>query len=221
MGNRYQEYDNARRAVIEMEKSNPSIWGPMQYPTHPFQPDVCAKMSIFPPGLVALCFTGTISCPVINCISMIAENLCLQSPRASEEFETGNRINAAMCIRLLQTLQLSLAERVLLLTIASYCYFKVGDPATWQNADGFIQVSCLRLMSQPLPEGDEKAMLWEAMVLRAAFGYETPAREYSDIIFRKIKMCDPKLVARRYEVATGFFWERGLSEILESVPFNV
>jgi hypothetical protein len=130
-----------------------------------------------------------------------------------------NRINAAVCIRLLQSFALSRAEQVLLLGVSAYCYFRGGEPATWQNADGFIQVGCLRLIGQPVPDMDATAMLWEGMVLRAAYGYDTPAREYSDVMLRQVMRCRPELFAERYRVAERFFWDRGLSDILERVPF--
>ena len=220
--NRYLEHDKVRRAVLEMEKSNPSIWGPMQYPGHPFPPEVCDKMSLFPPGIIAFCLARVVSYPVINVMSLICEALFSEKQhRVVGGAGRGDRMNAAMCFRLLQAFPLSLAERVLLLSISSYCYFRAGDPASWQNVDGFIQMSCLRAMSQPQPGGDMKALLWEAMVLRAAFGYDTPAREYSGLLYRQVMKTDPQLFARRYEVAKEFFWDRGLTEILENVPFDV
>jgi hypothetical protein len=211
----------ARKKILELERSDPAIWGHLEYPEHPFPAAICSKMSLFPPGIVALCLTQSISCPVINAMSLICENLDFQGPHAQKgDFARDNRLNAAICIRLLQTFQLSLVERLLLLTIASYCYFKVGDPVTWQNADGFIQVGCLRLMGQPVPDADAKTVLWEAMVLRA-FGDETPAREYSDVLLKKVRNSDPQLLTQRYDVAKGFFWGSELTEILERLPFNL
>ncbi|OCT45626.1 hypothetical protein CLCR_01598 [Cladophialophora carrionii] len=164
---RYQEYDYARLAVLDMERADPSIWGPMRYPRHPFAAETCAKLVTLPPGLTALYRTGSISYPVINALVMISRNIGsadLVSTNATvtdhaRTLNMQNRISAAICIRLLQTFSLSLIKQVLLLAVSAYCFFRGGEPATWQNADGFVQVGCLRLMSQPLPDTDAKVML--------------------------------------------------------------
>ncbi|ETI24163.1 hypothetical protein G647_03532 [Cladophialophora carrionii CBS 160.54] len=222
----YQEYDHARLAVLDMERADPSIWGPMLYPRHPFAAETCAKLATLPPGLTALCRTGSISYPVINALAKISENIGsanLVSTNGTvadraRTLNTQNRISAAICIRLLQTFSVTLVEQVLLLAISAYCFFRGGEPATWQNADGFVQVGCLRLMSQPIPDTDAKVMLWEGMVLRTAYGFDTPAREYSDLMLRKVWRCRPELFAERYRVVEEFFWDRGLSDILDRIP---
>jgi hypothetical protein len=213
----YREYDKARRAVLEME-SDSTIWGPMKYPEHPFPPEICSKLARMAHGLAVLCMTGTISCPLITALSMISSSFATESLETRHpKSHTVSRINAAICIRLLQSLRLSLAEQLLLLAVCSFCFFKGGDPESWQNADGYVQVSFIRLLNRPLPEmeGSERAMLWEAMVLRAAFGWDTPTREYSDLILCKVKTREPELYDRRYEVVDEFMWDVGLTQIVE------
>lgn len=222
-----------------MEGSISSFWGPLQYPVNATPAEIHARfdLSKTPLGVVSLCLSGKLSYPVIKAVSIVSLSLDQHhifaptrddndndNDNATAAFdEAENRINGALCIRLFMIFPLlPILEKTLLMAIFSYCYFHGHDPGTWHTADSAVQVFCLRVLEKPLPTEEEnlQPMLWEAMMLRAVYGDQTPAREYADHMMRYVEKADPSLVASRYEVARRFFWDERLEVYLKRFRFS-
>lgn len=209
---RFEEHCDATQRVVAQESGGNSCIRRFQYPNKPYSIEITRLLNTLPGGIAEICLSGSISLPVLTlAVRMATWNRQTDNTIAHDGTVSGqeNRQNAALCIRIWQTLPLNLVEKFFVLACTAYCIHRGREMETWWATHAFVQMSCLAINTTQIciTLDHPTLLIWTARVLQETFGKENPPWTLANRLLIHVAAKHPIYTNKLDSVLQGYFWD--------------
>ncbi|KIY00468.1 uncharacterized protein Z520_04153 [Fonsecaea multimorphosa CBS 102226] len=205
-------------------------YGSLDYPRHPFEPELSLALSRLPLGFIELAMSCRLSIQVIR-IVQIGAQLMSDLFHQKQDFKQDDSLALPypgspvqlMCLAIviLQNQQRNMVEEVLAISLLALAISTEALEEHITTGYGYIQTYCMGLWDVDIERecrstgalGLEDFLLWAKMLLLATFDYDTQTWRTAIQLRRDVPF--PEFKSPNFEVCRQFFWTELLTLSLE------